>query len=262
MRIAMRALIRARRYQANPQIFELIRARTKFDLKLGLWQNTALDGVQGDEHGNSHGHFHGNMAPLLDITEMENNPSLKEIVREGRSVPIPSEALLSSSDPRERIGYSADRHWAGQHASGMGGGHRHCPAAFIVQGLQQPLAVDLGGKKRWRNPSADPSGGDHRKSRNPALSLARPGIALHEVAKHFHTHSAEMGAVFDHFAYSPCGLGIAMDTDYRLRPEDVLLSISDANSTPISQTQASRLQWEISPLHSSIVTQRSLHVSP
>jgi hypothetical protein len=83
---AMRALVRAYRYQTNPKILDLIRALTIFDLKLGLWQETALEGVQGNEHGNFYGHFHGNTAPLLallDIAELENNPSLKELVREG-----------------------------------------------------------------------------------------------------------------------------------------------------------------------------------
>jgi hypothetical protein len=82
----MRALVRAHRYHPNPETLELIRALTQFDLKLGLWQNTALEGVHGNEHGNFYGHFHGNTAPLLallDIAEMENSPSLKEAVREG-----------------------------------------------------------------------------------------------------------------------------------------------------------------------------------
>jgi hypothetical protein len=82
----MRALVRAYRYKTNAEILDLIRALTTFDMKLGLWQQTALEGVQGNEHGNFYGHFHGNTAPLLallDIAELENDPRLKEIVREG-----------------------------------------------------------------------------------------------------------------------------------------------------------------------------------
>ena len=82
----MRALVRAYRHGQKPETLELIRALTRFDRKLGLWQDTSLEGVQGNEHGNFYGHFHGNTAPLLallDIAEMENDPELKEIVREG-----------------------------------------------------------------------------------------------------------------------------------------------------------------------------------
>ena len=83
---AMRALVRAYKYKSNPQILELLRALTNFDLKVGLWQNTTLEGMQGNEHGNFYGHFHGNTAPLLallDVAELENNPWLKELAREG-----------------------------------------------------------------------------------------------------------------------------------------------------------------------------------
>jgi hypothetical protein len=82
----MRALVRAYKYKSNPQILELLRALTNFDLKVGLWQNTTLEGMQGNEHGNFYGHFHGNTAPLLallDVAELENNPWLKELAREG-----------------------------------------------------------------------------------------------------------------------------------------------------------------------------------
>lgn len=92
----MRALVRAYRYGANPKTLELIRALTRFDMKLGLWQDTSLEGVQGNEHGNFYGHFHGNTAPLLallDIAELENDPELKEIVREGYEHALSTGAL-------------------------------------------------------------------------------------------------------------------------------------------------------------------------
>jgi Xaa-Pro dipeptidase len=55
-----------------------------------------------------------------------------------------------------------------------------------------------------------------------ALGMARAGFTLHEMAQCFHGRAATMGAVFDHFAYSPKGLGIAMEADYRLKDDDVL----------------------------------------
>jgi Xaa-Pro aminopeptidase len=55
-----------------------------------------------------------------------------------------------------------------------------------------------------------------------ALGLARSGVTLHEIGRHFHSRAAAMGAVFDHFAYSPNGLGIAMEADHRLNEKDVL----------------------------------------
>jgi hypothetical protein len=83
---AMRALVRAYKYQPRQEILDLLRRLTRFDLKLGLWENTTIEGYKGNEHGMFYGHFHGNTMPLLallDIAQIENNAWLKEFVREG-----------------------------------------------------------------------------------------------------------------------------------------------------------------------------------
>jgi hypothetical protein len=82
---AMRALVRAYKYGPRQDLLDLLRRLTRFDLKLGLWENTTLEGYKGNEHGVFYGHFHGNTMPLLallDIAELENDPWLKEFVRE------------------------------------------------------------------------------------------------------------------------------------------------------------------------------------
>jgi Xaa-Pro dipeptidase len=55
-----------------------------------------------------------------------------------------------------------------------------------------------------------------------ALELAKPGVAVHEIVQQFHAHAAAMGAAFDHFAYSPRGLGIAMNSNYQFASDDVM----------------------------------------
>lgn len=55
-----------------------------------------------------------------------------------------------------------------------------------------------------------------------ALTLARPGTSVRELVQQFHARAAAMGAVFDHFAYSPRGLGIAMEADSQLSVNDIL----------------------------------------
>jgi len=55
-----------------------------------------------------------------------------------------------------------------------------------------------------------------------ALDLARTGASIRELRQHYHTRAAAMGAVFDHFAFSPHGLGISMSADFTLNGDDVL----------------------------------------
>jgi hypothetical protein len=67
-------------------MLELLDRLKRFQLKPGLWENTTLQGMKGNEHGVFYGHFHGNTAPLLallDLAEMTNDAWLKEFVREG-----------------------------------------------------------------------------------------------------------------------------------------------------------------------------------
>ena len=83
---AMRALVRAYKYAPRQDIHELLERLIRFDLKLGLWENTTLQGFKGNEHGMFYGHFHGNTLPLLgllDVAELKNDPWLKEFVHEG-----------------------------------------------------------------------------------------------------------------------------------------------------------------------------------
>ena len=83
---AMRALIRAHKYGSKTDMLELLQRLKTFQLKLGFWENTTLQGMKGNEHGMFYGHFHGNTGPLLallDLAETTNDAWLKEFVREG-----------------------------------------------------------------------------------------------------------------------------------------------------------------------------------
>jgi Xaa-Pro dipeptidase len=55
-----------------------------------------------------------------------------------------------------------------------------------------------------------------------ALALARTGSSMRDLRQHYHARAAAMGAVFDHFAYSPHGLGISMTGDLQLTEHDTL----------------------------------------
>ena len=55
-----------------------------------------------------------------------------------------------------------------------------------------------------------------------ALDLARTGSSMNELRQQYHARAAAMGAVFDHFAYSPNGLGISMTGDFHLSARDAL----------------------------------------
>jgi Xaa-Pro dipeptidase len=55
-----------------------------------------------------------------------------------------------------------------------------------------------------------------------SLRLACPGERVSDIVRHFHAQAAAAGAEFDHFAFSPRGFGIAIESNYRLRSDDVL----------------------------------------
>jgi DUF1680 family protein len=81
----MRAMIRACRRNTDPDVMELVERLKRFDLKPTLWENTTVEGYEGNEHGVFGGHFHGHMNPLLgllDLAEFQNDTWLKQLVRE------------------------------------------------------------------------------------------------------------------------------------------------------------------------------------
>ncbi len=55
-----------------------------------------------------------------------------------------------------------------------------------------------------------------------SLAWARPGARLSELVQIFRAAVAREGAEFDHFAYTPKGLGIATEPEYVLEPGDVM----------------------------------------
>jgi Xaa-Pro dipeptidase len=55
-----------------------------------------------------------------------------------------------------------------------------------------------------------------------ALAMARPGLPMSELALRFRSRAVEMGAEYDHFAYSPRGYGIATEPQYVLSSNDVV----------------------------------------
>src|SRR5439155_3247582 len=61
---AMRALARAYKYGGDKEAVELLHRLIRLYLKPGMWENTTLEGYQGNEHGIFAGHFHGNTAAL------------------------------------------------------------------------------------------------------------------------------------------------------------------------------------------------------
>jgi Xaa-Pro aminopeptidase len=60
------------------------------------------------------------------------------------------------------------------------------------------------------------------KAAMQGLTTAGPGVRVMDVVQNFHANAAAMGAEFDHFAFSPRGFGLAIDSDYRLRSDDIL----------------------------------------
>jgi hypothetical protein len=81
----MRAMVRACRRNPDADVMELVERLKRFDLKPSLWENTTLEGYEGNEHGMFGGHFHGHMNPLLgllDLAEYQKDTRLKQLVRE------------------------------------------------------------------------------------------------------------------------------------------------------------------------------------
>ncbi len=55
-----------------------------------------------------------------------------------------------------------------------------------------------------------------------SLAMARPGLAVSEMAGHYRALVAQMGADLDHFAFGVRGLGMTTETGYQLAEDDVL----------------------------------------
>ncbi|MYH61574.1 MAG: aminopeptidase P family protein [Caldilineaceae bacterium SB0675_bin_29] len=55
-----------------------------------------------------------------------------------------------------------------------------------------------------------------------SLAMARPGLAVSEMAGHYRALAAQMGADLDHFAFGVRGLGMTTETGYQLAEDDVL----------------------------------------
>lgn len=55
-----------------------------------------------------------------------------------------------------------------------------------------------------------------------ALALCQPGVSTRELAQCFRCGVSELGADFDHFAFSIAGYGIATEPDYRLTAHDMM----------------------------------------
>lgn len=60
------------------------------------------------------------------------------------------------------------------------------------------------------------------KATAAAVSLAGPGVDAAEMLRRFHEQIASHGAQFDHFAFSPAGLGIAVESDYKFSGDEVM----------------------------------------
>ena len=81
----LRALVRAYKYKGDREALDLLHGLMRFDLKPGMWENTTLEGYEGNEHGVFAGHFHGNTSALLsilDVAEATKDAWLKQFVRE------------------------------------------------------------------------------------------------------------------------------------------------------------------------------------
>ena len=55
-----------------------------------------------------------------------------------------------------------------------------------------------------------------------SLALARPGKPMADVVQHYRLRSAEMGANFEHYAFSIRGMGVCTEPNYILTPDDIL----------------------------------------
>jgi Xaa-Pro aminopeptidase len=53
------------------------------------------------------------------------------------------------------------------------------------------------------------------------LTMAQPGVRASDLAQHYRAGVAALGADFDHFAYGPWGMGIAMEPEHVFAAGDV-----------------------------------------
>lgn len=54
------------------------------------------------------------------------------------------------------------------------------------------------------------------------LNMARPGMSISELVRHYRARAGELGADFDHFAFGVRGLGMSTETNYEFAEDDVL----------------------------------------
>ena len=62
----------------------------------------------------------------------------------------------------------------------------------------------------------------NEKAAMESLALARPGKHMSDLVQHYRLRSAEMGANFEHYAFSIRGMGICTEPDYILTSDDIL----------------------------------------
>ena len=55
-----------------------------------------------------------------------------------------------------------------------------------------------------------------------SLALARPGMPMADLVQHYRLRSAEMGANFEHYAFSIQGMGVCTEPNYILTSDDIL----------------------------------------
>ena len=55
-----------------------------------------------------------------------------------------------------------------------------------------------------------------------SLALARPGMPMADLVQHYRLRSAEMGANFEHYAFSIRGMGVCTEPNYVLTSDDIL----------------------------------------
>ena len=80
------ALVRHYQLTGNAKSLEMALKISRFMLKPQMWEDTSSEGYLGNEHGIFGGHFHNNteaFMALLDLAVAENDPWLKQFVREG-----------------------------------------------------------------------------------------------------------------------------------------------------------------------------------
>ena len=54
------------------------------------------------------------------------------------------------------------------------------------------------------------------------LHMARPGMPIAELVRHYRARAGELGADFDHFAFGVRGLGMSTETNYQFAEDDLL----------------------------------------